>query len=249
MDRIKALIIDDEEPGRRIIRDFLDSHPEVEISGECRDAYEALDFIERVAPALLFLDVQMPEIDGFALLEMLENIPLVVFTTAYDRYALKAFEVNAVDYLLKPFDQERFDHALERVKERLYAGEKGSGDIRRLLETMRAGDSYLDRILVKKGGKMIVIRTEEIRWVEAMGDYVNLHTLQGEYLALKTMNFLEKRFDPERFVRAHRSAIVNLEAVTDIIRWTKGRFKVRLKDGREILASRAGAQRLRRFML
>jgi two-component system LytT family response regulator len=197
----------------------------------------------------MFLDVQMPEVNGFELLEMLEDIPLVIFSTAYDQYALKAFEVNAVDYLLKPFDQERFDKALERAKKRIEHSEDESAKVKNLLQHIQEKKSSLDKILVKKSGKIKVLSIDDIQWIEAMGDYVKIHTISNSYMVHQSMAYLESRLDPERFVRVHRSSIVNLEAVKDIVPWTKSRFKVNMKDGHEILLSRTGAQKLKKFML
>jgi two-component system LytT family response regulator len=249
MEKIKAVIIDDEELGRNLIREYLQSHPEVDIMDECQDAYQALESIDKFQPDLLFLDVQMPEVNGFELLEMLEEIPFVVFSTAYDKYALRAFEVNAVDYLLKPFDQERFDVALEKVKERIRHLQDQPVKIKNLLQYLQAEKPYLDKIMVKRSGKIVVLHVDEIQWVEAMGDYVNLHTAEGIYTVLQSMKHLEARLNPTRFIRVHRSSIVNLEAIKEIIPWTKGRFKVNLKDGQEIILSRSGASRLKKFML
>jgi DNA-binding LytR/AlgR family response regulator len=248
-EKIKALIIDDEELGRKIIREYLGSHPEVEIIDECRDAYQALESVEKYKPDLLFLDVQMPEIDGFEFLEMLEEIPFVIFSTAYDRYALKAFEINAVDFLLKPFDQERFNLALERVKKLIWHQKDESEKIRNLLRHFHLERPYLNKILVKQSGKIVVLNVDEIHWIEAMGDYVNLHTAQRSYLILQSMNHLETRLDPNRFVRVHRSSLVNLDGIKEIVQWTKGRLKLNLKDGHEIILSRSGARRLKKFML
>ena len=249
MKRIKALIIDDEELGRQIIRELLAFHPEVEIAAECQDAYEALEAIEQHHPDLLFLDIQMPEIDGFELLEMLEEIPHVIFSTAYDQYALKAFEVNAVDYLLKPIVPDRFDMALERVKRNAQQETAERENIQNLLRNLQSQKTYMDRILVKQSGKIVMLQTEEIFWIEAMEDYANLHTDKGSYLVLQSLSALERKLDPARFIRVHRSYIVNMEAVKEIVRWTNARLKLRTKDGHEIILSRSGAKRLKKFMI
>jgi two-component system LytT family response regulator len=249
MEKIKALIIDDEELGRKIIREYLDSHPEVEIQAECQDAFQALEAIEKYHPNLLFLDIQMPEVNGFELLEMLEHKPYIIFSTAYDQYALKAFEVNAVDYLLKPFDQQRFDSALQRVKDLIRQQQDESEKIRNLLRHIQSDKQYLKNILVKKAGKIIMLNINEVQWMEAEGDYVNLHTAEDSYLVLQSLKQLETRLEPDKFVRVHRSSIVNLEAVKEIAPWSKGKWKIILKDGNEIIISRSGAQRLKKFML
>ena len=249
MERIKALIVDDEELGRKIIREYLESHPEVEVKAECQDAYQALKAIEKYEPDLLFLDIQMPEIDGFEMLDMLEEIPHVIFSTAYDQYALKAFEVNAVDYLLKPYVQERFDVALERAKENLRRNQSGDKKIENLLQSLRDEKKLPQRILVKQSGKIFILNTDEIQWIEAVEDYVNLHTSKESYLVLQSMSKLETRLDPARFIRVHRSYIVNLESVEELQPWSSGRLKCRMKDGHEIILSRSGAKRLRALMI
>jgi two-component system LytT family response regulator len=249
MEKIKALIIDDEKLARKIIREYLISHPEVEISGECQDAYQAFESVEKHQPDLLFLDVQMPEIDGFQFLDMLDEIPFVIFSTAYDQHALKAFEFNAVDFLLKPFDQARFDIALERVK-KLMKQESGESDkIKSLLHFVQAQKPYLENIMVKRSGRIIVLHADEIQRIEAVGDYAALYTSKGTYMVAKSMNFLETRLDPARFVRTHRSVIINLEAVKEIFKWTKGRLKIVMKDGHEMVPSRSGTKKLKKFML
>jgi len=249
MNKIKALIIDDEELGRKIIREYLESHPEVEVMAECRDAHQALEAIEKYHPDLLFLDVQMPEINGFELLEMLEEIPYVIFSTAYDQYALKAFEVNAVDYLLKPFDQERFDIALERVKKSIQHLQYEKEKIENLLKNLHPEKKYLDRMLVKQLGKIIILNTEEINWIEAMEDYVNLHTARGDYLVLQSLSNLETKLDPNRFIRVHRSYIVNIDAIREIEQWPNSRYKLHLQDGHQITLSRSGVKRLKKLMI
>jgi len=249
MNKIKALIIDDEELGRKIIREYLESHPEVEVMAECGDAHQALEAIEKYHPDLLFLDVQMPEINGFELLEMLEEIPYVIFSTAYDQYALKAFEVNAVDYLLKPFDQERFDIALERVKKSIQHLQYEKEKIENLLKNLHPEKKYLDRMLVKQLGKIIILNTEEINWIEAMEDYVNLHTARGDYLVLQSLSNLETKLDPNRFIRVHRSYIVNIDAIREIEQWPNSRYKLHLQDGHQITLSRSGAKRLKKLMI
>jgi len=251
MDPIKALIIDDEALGRKIILEFLFSHPEVKVLAECRDSWQALEAIEKYDPDLLFLDIQMPEIDGFELLDMLPKIPFVIFSTAYDRYALKAFDVNAVDYLLKPYDQERFDRALERVKAQILQKQSLSEEaarVQKLLEHWRTERPYMRRILVRKAGKYVILKVDDILWVEAMGDYVNLRTAYDSFLILHSLNEIEERLDPGHFIRAHRASLIRLEAIQEVIPWTNGRLKVRLTGGQEILTSRSGAQRLKKLM-
>ncbi len=250
MKEIKALIIDDEALGRQIIREFLEPHPEIRVMAECRDAHEALEAINKYKPDLLFLDIQMPEINGFELLEMLDEIPYVIFSTAYDKYALKAFEVNAVDYLLKPYVQERFDKAVERAKWSINQSLKDSKEnIEKLLDSIQSERKFLKRILVKDSGKIIILNTEEILWIEAIEDYVNIHTKNDSYLINNSLQSMEKRLDPELFIRIHRSYIINLNGVEELLVWSGGRLKCRLKDGKEIILSRSGTKKLKKLMI
>lgn len=247
MSRIKAVLVDDEPLARQIIREYLEKHPDVDIVADCQDAFQALKAIESENPDLIFLDIQMPEVNGFELLGMLENIPYVIFSTAYDQYALQAFEVNAVDYLLKPYVQERFDMAVERAKKSIGQKQSENEKIEHLLENLQA-EKKLDRILVKQSGKIVILRVDEIEWVEALEDYVNLHTARGTYLVLKSMSALASRMS-ENFVRIHRSYLVNLESIDEIEPWSNGRLQCRMKDGEKLISSRAGAQLLKKLML
>lgn len=249
MNKIKALIIDDEELARKMIREYLEIHPEVEVMAECRDAFQALKAIEKFHPDLLFLDIQMPEVNGFELLEMLDETPHVIFSTAYDQYALQAFDVHAVDYLLKPYVQSRFDLAVARVTQNIRQERSESEKIENLLKNLQSEKTYLDRILVKQSGKIIILNIEEIVWIEAMEDYVNFHTSKGSYLVKQSLSRLENRMNPEVFIRVHRSYTVNLEAVNEIEPWTNGRLRCLMKNGQKIITSRSGAKNLKKFML
>jgi len=242
---IKALIIDDEELGRKIIREYLLSHPEIQVMAECQDGFQALEAIGKHKPDLLFLDIQMPEINGFELLDMLDDIPYVIFSTAYDQYALQAFEVNAVDYLLKPYVHDRFDIALEKVKREIRQEQPEHEKIVKLLDSLRPAAPNLERLLIKQSGKIQLLHVSEIFWIEAMEDYVNIHTIKDTYMIQQSMTKLESRLDSHQFIRVHRSYIVNLEAVEELVPWTNGRLKCRLKDGKEIVLSRAGSKRLK----
>jgi len=249
MNTIKTIIIDDEPLGRRIIREYLEDHTDVEIITECRDAHEALEAIEKYNPDLIFLDINMPEIDGFELLRMLNKMPFVIFSTAYDQYAINAFEVNAVDYLLKPYDHDRFDTALNRVRQQIIHKERGEKDnIEKLLQTISQKKEYLNRLMVKDSGKIIIVKTSEIIRAEAVEDYVNLFTPSGEYLIHQSLSYMEKRLDPEYFIRVHRSHIINLRFLTELQPWSNGRFKCLMKDNSTIIVSRSGAKKLRMLM-
>lgn len=249
MKSMKVLIIDDEPLGRKIIREYLDSHPEVHLSGECENAHQALKAIERNDPDLLFLDIQMPEINGIELLGLLDEMPHVIFSTAYDEYAIRAFELNAIDYLLKPYDQDRFDLALSRAKERIEREDRQEEKIAGLMEQWNAVSARPERLLVKDAGRIVVVKTREIDWIEAMEDYITLHTSGGDHLMHQSMNYMEEILEETRFIRIHRSFIVNLEAVLEIVPWSSGRWKCKLKDGKELMISRSGARKLKQLMI
>ncbi len=249
MQTIKAIIVDDEKLGRDIIKEYLDDHPQVEIVAECRDAHEALEAIDRHHPDLLFLDIQMPEVNGFELLEMLDDPPKVIFSTAYDQYAIKAFEVNAIDYLLKPYDAERFNLAVERAIQHIQSSPQQDDTIQKLLHTMRESHQYLERLLIKQAGRIVIISCKEITSIKALDDYAEIRTHKESYLIQQSLNHLEERLNPDQFVRVHRSYIVNIDAIRDIVTLSSSRYKLYLKDGNEIYVSRSGYKKLLRFTI
>lgn len=251
MTKIRAVVVDDEKLARDLIREYLASHGIVEVVGECGDPKEAVELVDSVKPDLLFLDIQMPGVDGFGVLEALSHVPVVIFSTAYDRYAIKAFEVSAVDYLLKPYTQERFDRAVARaLKDLDRRAEPGAWTdrIQRLLEDFKR-EKPLERVLVRQAGRIVILSVSEIDWAEAMDDYVGLHAGEETYLVKVTMSSLERRLEPRQFVRVHRSTLVNLAAVEEIYEWSQGRYRLVLKTGKELALSRTGAQRLKDMSL
>lgn len=243
---IRALIVDDEPAARDTIRGLLARDPEVTVVGECGDGRSALDTIREAAPQLVFLDVQMPEMDGFAMLRQLapSELPVVVFTTAYDQYALQAFEVHAVDYLLKPFDDDRFREALARAKERVRQGrvEALSGRLRDLLDgtegTEDARGRYLTRLMVREGERMVVVPVRDIDWIEADGDVLRIHAGRAQYALRETLKNLEQRLDPSRLIRIHRSTIVSVDRVRELQPYFRGEYVVILHDGTRLRLSR-----------
>jgi two-component system LytT family response regulator len=236
---LRAVIVDDEELARGYLRELLREHPEIEIAAECTNGFEAVKAIAESAPDLLFLDVQMPKLDGFEVLELIEPGPAVVFTTAYDQYAIRAFDAQAADYLLKPFDSERFERALERAKTRL-RGRRPSAD----LAAVRPPGQRPERIVVKDGTRVHVIPLDKLDYAEAQDDYVALHSGGKQYLKQQPIASLEAALDPARFVRIHRSVIVNLERVARIEPYGKESRLAILSDGARLPVSRAGYARL-----
>lgn len=246
--KIRALVVDDEPLARRRIRKLLARDADVEVIGECANGYEAIDAINGQTPDLVFLDVQMPEVDGFTVLERIDQsaLPFVIFVTAYDQYALKAFEVSAVDYLLKPFDRKRFEQALLRAKGRLNT-ERGSElnqQTLALLQELRARSQHLDRLLIKSGGRAFFLKTEEIDWIAAEGKYVRLHVANESHLLREGMSVIESQLDQRQFLRIHRSTIVNLDRVKELQPWFHHEYRVVLRDGTKLMLSRSCRKRL-----
>ncbi|PST82159.1 DNA-binding response regulator [Pedobacter yulinensis] len=238
---IRTILIDDEPLARDIVRHYLTSHPEVEIVAECADGFEGLKAIAQHQPDLIFLDVQMPKISGFEMLELVDNRPAVIFTTAYDEYAIKAFEVNAVDYLLKPIEQERFETAMKKIPGKLNQGQENE----ELLEAAAQSPMQNSRVVVKKDGAIKIIPVSEINYLEADDDYVKLSTTEGVFHKNKTMSFFERTLDASQFIRIHRSYIINLSQVTKIELKEKDSYIVLLKSDIWLPVSKTGYVKLK----
>ena len=241
---IKCLIIDDEPLARSIVADYLQKHPDIEVAQECGDGFEGIKAIKQHQPDLIFLDIQMPKINGFEMLELLEEQPGVIFTTAFDNYALKAFEANAVDYLLKPFSQERFNAALKKWQEKrtIETAEKPTIDLN---EIPGKQPEERARIVVKAGNDIRIIPVQEVLYLEAYDDYVKIHTKDGLFLKKKTMGYYEQTLDPAQFVRVHRSFIVPISQLTRIEPLEKDSHVALLKNGTRIPLSKSGYTKLR----
>ena len=238
---IRALIIDDVQLARERLKRCLAGEPEVQVVGECDNGAAALESIRALSPDLIFLDVQMPALDGFGVLEALkgERIPAVVFVTAYNEYAIQAFEVNALDYLLKPVDCVRLGKAVARAKDQLaQPADDLDTRFRVMLEDLKAPAKFLKRITIKLAGHTIVLPTDEIEWIESYGNYLKLHTGRESHLLRGTMQSLEEKLDPDKFVRVHRSTIVNVEKVKAIYPRSNGDQDLVLHDGRQLMLSR-----------
>ncbi|HYV91340.1 MAG TPA: LytTR family transcriptional regulator DNA-binding domain-containing protein [Chitinophagales bacterium] len=236
---IKAVIIDDEPLARSIVRDYLQSFSQVEISAECNDGFEGVKAVQENKPDLIFLDIQMPKINGFEMLELIEQPPAVIFTTAYDEFAIRAFEANAVDYLLKPLNQERFNNAVKKfLNQHETSSPKKSAQ--QLLETISQTPPQNQRIVVKIGSRIKIIPLQDVHYIEAADDYVNVVTSEGSFLKNKTMNFFEKNLDVQQFVRTHRSYIVNVQQITRIDAYEKESHLAILQSGKQIPVSKSG---------
>ena len=253
MDKIRTLIVDDERLSRKRIRDLLADEPDCELIGECVNGIEAIESTRRDRPDLLFLDVQMPRMDGFQVLQSISdlNIPAVVFVTAYDEYAVRAFEVHALDYLMKPFDRERFQNALARVRSHLTRVQDGGLNERlvALLEGLSLRRKPVDRIAIKTGGHVVFVRAQNIDWVEAADNYACLHCGAETHPMRETMNALEAKLDSGRFIRIHRSTIVNMDRIKELQPWFRGDYLVILHDGTQLTLSRNYRDRLKDTLL
>ena len=243
--KCRAVIVDDEELARRVLRELLRAHNEVEVVAECPNGFEAVKAVAELKPDLLFLDVQMPKLDGFEVLELIGEGRAVIFVTAYDQYALRAFEAHAVDYLLKPFGADRLKVALERTKERLGGGLPPPAE---LAAAARPPAQYLERIVVKDGSRVHIIPVSKLDYAEAQDDYVALAVEGKKHLKQQTLSNLEKALDPERFLRIHRSYIVNLDRLGKVEPYGKDTHVVILTTGAQLPVSRSGYARLREIL-
>ncbi len=248
MSNIKTIIVEDEEPARDLIRNYLNDFPMVDLIGEYDNGFDGLKAINELKPDVIFLDVQMPKLTGFELLEVLEHHPEVIFTTAYDQYAIRAFEQNAVDYLLKPFSRDRFGEAIGKLEARIRTrseSNKNQTGIDRIKQHLAANDEKLHRVVIKKSGKIHVISTGDINFLEAQDDYVMIYTNEGKYLKQQTMKYFENHLDPQQFVRVHRSYLANITCIERIEPYEKTNFILILKDGNKVPVSRSGMQLLK----
>ena len=241
--RLRTVVVDDEAAARALLREYLETHPDIEVVAECANGFEAVKAVTELHPDLLFLDIQMPKLDGFEVLELIGPGPAVVFVTAYDQYALRAFEVHAVDYLLKPFSPERLSEALERAKLRLDRDDRTPVDA--LVRQAREKRKPLQRLLVKNGSKVHVIPVEKVDYIESQDDYVGIKSGGKIYLKQDTMAEIEALLDPECFMRIHRSYILNIERLVRLEPYAKDSRVAVLTDGTQLPVSRSGYARLK----
>jgi two-component system LytT family response regulator len=250
--RIRAIIVDDEPLAREGVRLHLEAEPDVEIVGEAGTGEEAVELIETVRPDLLFLDVQMPGLDGFGVLDAVgpAYMPVTIFTTAYDQFALRAFDAHAIDYILKPYDAQRFGNAIERARMHLNGRRKVQVDERldSLIDELRARNQYLERLVVRSGGRILILRVADIDWVEAASNYVRLHAGGREYLLRETMTALESKLDPADFVRIHRSTIVRVDKIRELEPLFQGDYVVILDDSTRLTSSRGYREKLQELL-
>ncbi|RPI71249.1 MAG: response regulator [Ignavibacteriales bacterium] len=240
---MKAIIVDDEHLAREIIKKYLAGKEDIEVISECSNGFDAVKDITEKKPDLVFLDIQMPKLNGFEMLELLDEHPAIVFTTAYDNYAIKAFEVNAVDYLLKPFSEERFNEALNKVIERIEQKNFDNENVEKLIEARQ--QELLERIVVKDGPKISIIPVDTLKWLEAQDDYVKIHSEGGRFMKKKTMKFFEDHLDANMFIRIHRSSIININFIKQMELYEKDSYRVVLKDDTKLPVSKTGLQKLK----
>ena len=240
--KIRALIVDDEPLARERVKRFLKDERDLELLGECGNGSDAIKAIREKKPDLVFLDIQMPEKNGFDVIKGLDakTLPNIVFITAYDQYALQAFEVHALDYLLKPFNRERFHQAVRRAKEQIESKRRGELDERlaSLISSIAPDKKYLERLVVKSVGRVFFLKTSEIDWIEASGNYLKLHVGRDSHMIRETMNSIEAKLDPSQFMRIHRSTIVNIDRIKELHPMFSGDYSAILRDGTELALSR-----------
>lgn len=242
---IKSIIIDDEPLARSILREYINDWPEVDVVAACNDGFEGIKAIQQFEPQLIFLDIQMPKINGFEMLELLDHIPAVIFTTAFDEFAIKAFEKNALDYLLKPFSKERFNQAMEKFSKGNPSNESG---VKAVVDEATTREERHNRIVIKDGSKIRIIPVTGIHYLEAADDYVKIISNEGSFLKKRTMSFYENALESFNFVRVHRSYIVNVKLITRIDPMEQGNHQIRLSTGEDIPVSKTGYSRLKKVM-
>jgi two-component system LytT family response regulator len=240
---MKVIIIDDEPLARSIVKEFLQQYPDMEVVQECNDGFEGVKAIQEHQPDLVILDIQMPKINGFEMLELIENPPAVIFATAFEEYAIRAFEAHAVDYLLKPFSKERFDKAIQKWRQTEQTQQ--AAHTRALLESPELKEAHQHRIVLKDNGRIRIIPTHDIQYLEAADDYVKIHTAAGSFLKNKTMQYFEQQMDPSMFIRIHRSYIVNAQLISRIDPYEKDNYLAILSIGLRLPVSKSGYTRLR----
>lgn len=243
---MKAIIIDDELLARSMVKEYLQSYPEIDVAAECSDGFEGIKAIQQHQPDLVFLDIQMPKINGFEMLELIEQPPSVIFTTAFEEYAIKAFESHAIDYLLKPFSKERFDKALQKWMQHNQQEKKEA--TQNILQSKIINPNQQNRVVVKENNHIKIIPTASIRYLEAADDYVKIHTADGGFLKNKTMGYFEEMLEPQGFIRIHRSYIVNVQLITRIDPYEKESHLAVLSIGLKLPVSKSGYAKLKQVL-
>ncbi len=245
-EKLRTIIVEDEELARNLLKTFLKEVDNIEVITECENGFEGVKMINELKPDLVFLDIQMPKITGFEMLELLEHKPQIIFATAYDQYALKAFEYNAADYLLKPYSKARLKEAVEKVVERIGIEGKTSDIVDKISDFPR--EEYLDRIVVKDRNKIHISPVDQVRYIESMDDYVMIYTTEGRYMKQKTMKYFEGALNPKNFIRIHRSYIVKVDEINEIQQYEKESYIVILHDKTKLKVSKTGYKNLKEVL-
>ncbi len=246
--KIKTIIIEDEAPARKLLQNYLEGFDEVEVIDECTDGFQGAKKIMELKPDLIFLDIQMPRISGFEMLELIDNelLPVIIFTTAYDEFAIKAFEYNTCDYLLKPLSKDRFDKALQKaIVQVKKQPENRKEQLLQLVDSGINGENYLQRIVIRSGSQLHVVQCDDLICIEANDDYVIVHTSTDQLLKKQTLKFYEKHLDPKEFLRVHRSFIVKISSISRLEPYTKDAFVAILKNGFKVSVSKSGYSKLK----
>ncbi len=248
MDKIKVLIIDDEQLARDLLKNYLAKDARIEVVGECSNGFEGVLAIQELKPDLVFLDIQMPKITGFELLELISEPPVIIFSTAYEEFAIRAFEANAVDYLLKPYPLERVQIAIEKALKRLQNGVGNKEELENLSHSHDENSGLLSRIVVKSGSKIRIILVDTIEYLESEDDFVMIYCKDGHFLKQKTMKYFENHLDPKKFIRIHRSCIVNTAQLAEIQQYGKESWMLLTKQGAKLKISKSGYLTLKQFL-
>ena len=246
--KLRVIIVEDESPARDLIKAFLKSHENIELLTECSDGFSGVKAINENKPDLVFLDIQMPKLTGFEVLELLDEMPEIIFTTAFDQYAIKAFELSAVDYLMKPFSKRRFDEAIDKVYSRLHQKRESAENLQTLAKKVKEDTKEIERLFVKTGNKIDVVVVPDIIRIEALDDYVEIFTAEKKYVKKETMNFLEQSLPEKTFVRVHRSSIINVNHMKKMERYGKESYIVILKDGSKVNVSKSRTKELKQLL-
>ena len=248
MNKIKVLIIDDEQLARDLLRNYLSKDLRLEVVGECANGFEGVLAIQELKPELVFLDIQMPKITGFEMLELLTDPPVIIFSTAYEEFAIRAFEANAVDYLLKPYPAERVQIAVEKALKRIQSGAGNKEEVDAMAQAHDENSGLIARIVVKSGAKIRIIPVETIDYLESEDDFVMIYCKEGHFLKQKTMKYFENHLDPKKFIRIHRSCIVNATQLAEIQQYGKESWILLTKQGAKLKISKSGYLTLKQFL-
>lgn len=248
MNKIKTIIVDDEQLAREIVKTYLSKRNEYELLAEASNGFEGIKLITELKPELVFLDIQMPKLNGFEMLELIEKPPNIIFTTAYDQYAIKAFEIHAVDYLLKPFSEERFFESLDRAYKFIASNSRQKNDYSKILNSKISSEEFLHRLVVKFGSKISLINVSDIIYIEAQDDYTMIYTSQGNFLKQKTMKFFEENLNPKDFLRIHRSYIIKIDLIKELEVYEKESYRVTLTNGKKLPVSKSGYVKVKELL-